>query len=55
VPDVLPRLLDGVRGFDEHEAYVAGPAPMVRGTVTALQRLGTPLTRIHHDLLAAGG
>lgn len=54
VPDVLPRLLDGVRGLDEHEAYVAGPAPMVRGTVTALQRLGTPLTRIHHDLLAAG-
>ncbi|WP_433479329.1 globin domain-containing protein [Spirillospora sp. CA-142024] len=51
VPDVLPGLLHGVR---DHEAYVAGPAPLVRRTVTALQRLGVPLTRIHHDLLTAG-
>ncbi|MCP9964174.1 globin domain-containing protein [Actinomadura madurae] len=55
VPDVLPRLLEGVSGRDEHEAYVAGPVPMVRETVTALQRLGVPLARIRHDLLAAGG
>lgn len=53
VPDVLPRLLEGVSGRDEHEAYVAGPVPMVRETVTALQRLGVPLARIRHDLLAA--
>ena len=31
----------------------AGPAPLVRRTVTALQRHGMSLTRIHHDLLAA--
>nr|WP_089316076.1 globin domain-containing protein [Actinomadura mexicana] len=51
VPDVLPQLLDGAGG---HDAYVAGPAPLVRATVTALQRLGVPLTRVHHDLLTAG-
>ncbi|NKZ08759.1 globin domain-containing protein [Actinomadura latina] len=51
VPDVLPGLLDGVGDLT---AYVAGPAPLVRGTVTALQRLGMPLRRVHHDLLTAG-
>lgn len=52
VPDVLPGLLDDdVRDLT---ACVAGPAPLVRGAVTALQRLGVPLQRIHHDLLAAG-
>lgn len=51
VPDVLPDLLDGgVRGLT---ACVAGPAPLVRGTVTALQRLGMPLRHVHHDLLTA--
>ncbi|WP_084263068.1 globin domain-containing protein [Actinomadura formosensis] len=50
VPDVLPGLLDDVR---DRAAYVAGPAPLVRATVTALQRLGMPLQRIHHDLLTA--
>ncbi|MFA1544155.1 globin domain-containing protein [Actinomadura monticuli] len=50
VPDLLPRLLDDAGDLT---AYIAGPAPLVRGTVSALQRLGTPLQRIHHDLLAA--
>ncbi|MFA1550366.1 globin domain-containing protein [Actinomadura chokoriensis] len=50
VPDVLPGLLDDAGGL---AAYVAGPAPLVRGTVTALQRLGVPLQRVHHDLLTA--
>ncbi|MEU8801954.1 globin domain-containing protein [Spirillospora sp. NPDC048819] len=53
VPDVLPGYLDGVRGWRDHDAYVAGPAPLVRRTVTALQRHGMSLTRIHHDLLTA--
>ncbi|WP_235036694.1 globin domain-containing protein [Actinomadura sp. K4S16] len=51
VPDVLPLIVDGAAG---HDAYVAGPAPLVRGAVSALQRLGVPLTRVHHDLLTAG-
>ncbi|XRQ14905.1 globin domain-containing protein [Actinomadura welshii] len=53
VPDALPGFLDGLDGWRDHDAYVAGPAPLVRGTVTALQRHGMPLTRVHHDLLAA--
>jgi NAD(P)H-flavin reductase/hemoglobin-like flavoprotein len=58
VPDLLPGLLDAARDLDpaqDLDACVAGPAPMVRATVTALQRLGMPLTRVHHDLLTAGG
>ncbi|WP_240809946.1 globin domain-containing protein [Actinomadura sp. WMMA1423] len=54
VPEVLPRLLDDLDGASGHEAYVAGPAPLVRGTVSALQRLGVPLESVHHDLLTAG-
>ncbi|MFB4311365.1 globin domain-containing protein [Actinomadura sp. GTD37] len=50
VPDVLPGLLDDAGGLS---AFVAGPAPLVRGTVAALQRLGVPLQHVHHDLLAA--
>ncbi len=50
VPHVLPGLLDDVRDVT---AYVAGPAPLVRGTVAALQRLGVPLQHVHHDLLTA--
>lgn len=53
IPDVLPGLLDGVPGWLDHDAYVAGPVPLVRRTVTALQRHGMSLTRIHHDLLSA--
>ncbi|MER7544379.1 globin domain-containing protein [Spirillospora sp. NPDC127506] len=52
VPDVLPALLDGDAGG--LAAYVAGPGPLVRGTVAALRRLGVPARHIHHDLLAAG-
>ncbi|WP_245623171.1 globin domain-containing protein [Spirillospora albida] len=48
-----PEVLDRIRDWDGHDAYVAGPDPMIRRTVTALQRLGVPLTRIHHDLLHA--
>ncbi len=53
LPDVLPGFLDDLQGWRDHDAYVAGPAPLVRRTVTALQRHGMSLTRIHHDLLAA--
>lgn len=53
VPDVLPALLDGVPGWRDHDAYVAGPVPFVRRTVTALQRHGMSLARVHHDLLTA--
>ncbi|NDU71348.1 flavohemoprotein [Actinomadura sp. DSM 109109] len=52
VPDVLPRLLEAA---GDPDAYVAGPVPLVRATVTALQGLGVPLTRVHHDLLSAEG
>ncbi|GAA4155656.1 globin domain-containing protein [Actinomadura keratinilytica] len=56
---------DGLRGpvagalgrirerWDDHEVYVAGPPGMIRATVGALQNLGVPLDRIHHDLLEA--
>lgn len=54
MPDVLPGYLAGVPGWRDHDAYVAGPVPLVRRTVAALQRHGMSLTRIHHDLLAAG-
>ncbi|MFC4053836.1 globin domain-containing protein [Actinomadura syzygii] len=53
VPDVLPAFLDGVPGWRDHDAYVAGPVPFVRRTVTALQRQGMSLARVHHDLLSA--
>ncbi|TDC46715.1 flavohemoprotein [Actinomadura sp. KC345] len=53
IPDVLPGFLDGVPGWEDHHAYAAGPVPLVRRTVTALQRHGMSLSRIHHDLLAA--
>lgn len=33
----------------ECEAYVAGPAAMVRQTITALARVGQPIERIHFD------
>ncbi|TDD39937.1 flavohemoprotein [Actinomadura sp. KC06] len=53
LPDVLPGFLDGLAGWQDYDAYVAGPVPFVRSTVTALQRHGMPLTRIHHDLVDA--
>ncbi|MDL4776436.1 globin domain-containing protein [Actinomadura xylanilytica] len=49
LPDVLDRFPD----LAGHDVHVAGPAPMVRETVTALQRLGVPLDQIRHDLLEA--
>jgi hypothetical protein len=33
----------------ECEAYVAGPAPMVRETIRVLARAGIPQERIHYD------
>ncbi|WP_067467380.1 globin domain-containing protein [Actinomadura macra] len=48
---LLPDVLDRFGSWDDHDVYVAGPTPMIRQTVTALQRLGVPLTRVHHDLL----
>ncbi|MFB4296741.1 globin domain-containing protein [Actinomadura sp. NTSP31] len=51
--DVLGDLEDWDGAWDDRDAYVAGPAPMVRRTVACLQRLGAPLERIHHDLLKA--
>ncbi|TDB89545.1 flavohemoprotein [Actinomadura sp. KC216] len=53
LPDVLPGLLDRLPHWEDLDAYVAGPAPFVRSTATALQRHGMPLARIHHDLLDA--
>ncbi|MFD0689465.1 globin domain-containing protein [Actinomadura fibrosa] len=49
----LPDVLDRFDGWDEHDVYVAGPTEMIRRTVTVLQALGVPLTRVHHDLLKA--
>ncbi|GAA1574843.1 FAD-binding oxidoreductase [Actinomadura kijaniata] len=49
VSDALERLHD----WDGHDAYVSGPADMIRRTVGELQRLGMPLERVHHDLLEA--
>ncbi|RFS82428.1 flavohemoprotein [Actinomadura spongiicola] len=51
LPDVLPGLLDGVHRWQDRAAYVAGPPPFVRHTVTALHRHGMPLTHVHHDPL----
>lgn len=48
-----PEVLDRIRDWDDHDAYVAGPDTMIRRTVGALQRLGVPLDRVHHDLLHA--
>lgn len=50
---MLPDVLDRFDGWDDHDVYVAGPTPMIRRTVARLQRLGVPLTRVHHDLLSA--
>jgi NAD(P)H-flavin reductase len=46
-PDVLDRFPD----WSGHEVYVAGPQEMVEKTVTALDALNVPATRIHHDPL----
>ncbi|GAA4225872.1 FAD-binding oxidoreductase [Actinomadura meridiana] len=51
LPDVLPGFLADLPGWQDRDAYVAGPPPFVRGTVTALQQQGMPLGHIHHDLL----
>lgn len=53
VRGAVPDVLDRFDGWDDHDVYVAGPTPMVRRTVQALQDLGTPLERVHHDLLEA--
>ncbi|MCP2342314.1 globin domain-containing protein [Actinomadura rupiterrae] len=45
------EVLDRFRDWSEHEAYVAGPPAMIRTTTAALERLGVPPERIHHDLL----
>jgi len=45
--DVLDRFHD----WSGHDAYIAGPAEMIKRTVTNLQDLGVPLARIHHDPL----
>ncbi|GAA4097948.1 globin domain-containing protein [Actinomadura miaoliensis] len=50
VADALGRIRER---WDDHEIYVAGPPGMIRATVDALQNLGVPLDRVHHDLLEA--
>ena len=45
-----PAVLADVPGLEEREVYVAGPPGMVRSTVGALQRLGVPPARVHHEL-----
>lgn len=47
VRDVLGRF----PGWAEHDVYVAGPPTMVRRTVSRLEDLGVPPTRIRHDPL----
>ncbi|WP_433323634.1 globin domain-containing protein [Spirillospora sp. CA-294931] len=48
-------VLDRFDGWDDHDVYVAGPDPMIRSAVDALQEQGVPLSHIHHDLLKAEG
>jgi NAD(P)H-flavin reductase/hemoglobin-like flavoprotein len=43
---------DAVAAYGEwtrHEIYLAGPPLMIAGTSAALQQLGVPAARIHHD------
>jgi NAD(P)H-flavin reductase len=43
---------DAVAAYGEwsrHEIYLAGPPLMIAGTAAALERLGVPAARIHHD------
>jgi NAD(P)H-flavin reductase/hemoglobin-like flavoprotein len=47
LPDVLGRFQD----WSEHDVYTAGPPEMVERTITTLDELGVPATRIHYDRL----
>jgi NAD(P)H-flavin reductase/hemoglobin-like flavoprotein len=37
------------RQWAQHQAYISGPPPMIRATVTALRAQGVPLTQIYYD------
>jgi NAD(P)H-flavin reductase len=51
VPEVLGRFCGR---DDDREAYIAGPAEMIAKSVAALQELGVPPGRIHHDPIDDG-
>ncbi|MFJ6212013.1 globin domain-containing protein [Streptomyces sp. NPDC092296] len=46
LPEVVPRY----GPWDRHDAYLSGPAAMVRRGTEALLRAGVPAERIRHDL-----
>ncbi|WP_245687593.1 globin domain-containing protein [Streptacidiphilus griseoplanus] len=49
----LPEVVEAHGPWDEHDAYLSGPAAMVRRGVDALLRAGVAGERIRHDLGAA--
>ncbi|PYC88046.1 flavohemoprotein [Streptomyces tateyamensis] len=48
-PGFLPRVLAEAGPWDRHDAYLAGPGPMVVTAGRVLMRAGMPLERIYHD------
>jgi NAD(P)H-flavin reductase len=48
---MVADVLADFRDWTHHDAYVAGPPAMIEKSVTTLQELGVPLTRIRHDPL----
>jgi NAD(P)H-flavin reductase len=45
----LPHVLARHLRHTDYDAYVAGPAGMIRATVDVLTALGVPAMRIRHD------
>ncbi|MFE0465431.1 globin domain-containing protein [Kitasatospora sp. NPDC058965] len=48
-PGYLPKVLAEAGPWDRHDAYLAGPGPMIVTAGRVLMRAGMPLERIHHD------
>src|SRR3954447_12636959 len=48
---LLPDVLDRFPDWSGHDVYTAGPSEMVERTITVLDELGVPATRIHYDRL----
>jgi NAD(P)H-flavin reductase/hemoglobin-like flavoprotein len=46
---LLPDVLDRFPDWSGHDVYTAGPPEMVERTITVLDELGVPATRIHYD------
>jgi len=51
----LPVPHAGTSPWRDRHVFICGPAPMVLGTVAALQRLKVPASRIHTELFDLGG